>query len=248
MPGRISRRFLIVALVVLAAIPASAADGVCYFKSTDAAGNPTGPSFCGQLVWFHQGTTKAGNLGATGATAFPSWNTTKPTASVTGGAGGGYATNGVPRQMASDPATDPYVLPTFKGKFTGDIDNMVAEVFLFAPATAAASTPGAYSGSTELTIDGKPILAATPIALSLQPGGNAVMKATFAITDIHGAMTAAGLATGPEAVHDVTFSFGALGLASATGVIVYDTSEVPSGISFNVGTLAEGVPAISTGS
>ncbi len=247
MPGRFVRRLLIVAFAVVAAVPASAADGVCYFTSTDAEGNPTGPSFCGQQVWFHQGATKAGNLGATGATAYPSWNTTKPAASVTAGAGGGYATQGVPRQTASDPATDPYVLPTFKGKFTGDIDNLVAEVFLFAPATAAANTPGAYVGSTELTIDGKPILSPTSVDLALQPAGNAVMKATFAITDISGAMAGAGLASGPDAVHDVTFGFGAFGLVSATGVIVYDTTEVPSGLSFNVGAVPETMTAISTG-
>lgn len=249
MRARIARRLLILAVAVFSAVPAFAADAACYFKAVDAEGNPTGPSYCTLQVWFHQGATKAGNLGATGATQYPSWNTTKPTASVTSGAGGGYATQGVPRQTASDPATDPYVLPTFKGEFTGDIDNLVAEVFIIAPATAAANTPGAYSGSTELTIDGKKILLPTSVDLSLEPvpGNNAAMKATFAITDIAPAMADAGLASGPDAVHDVVFGFGAFGLVSATGVVVYDTTEVPSGLTFNVQTLGETVTAIGTG-
>ncbi len=248
MPARAARRLLIVALVVLSALPAVAADAACYTTETDAEGNPTGPSYCTQQVWFHQGTTKVGNLGATGRTSFPSWNANKPTASVTGGAGGGYATQGAPRQSASDPATDPYVLPTFEGQFTGDIDNMLAEVYLFAPATAAAAVPGTYVGSTELTIDGKQVLMPTQVDLILQPAGNAVLKGTFALTDIQAAMADAGLATGPDAVHTIRFSFGAYGLVSATGVVVYDTNEVPSGITFNAPTLPEGVPAFSTGS
>ena len=249
MRARFARRLLVLALAALSAVPAFAAEAACYFKAVDAEGNPTGPSYCNQQVWFHQGATKAGNLGATGATQYPSWNTTKPAASVTTGAGGGYATQGVPRQMASDPATDPYVLPTFKGQFTGDIDNLVAEVYIIAPATAAANTPGAYSGSTELTIDGKQIVLPTPIDLTLQPvpGNNAAQKATFAITDIAPAMADAGLASDPAAVHDVVFGFGAYGLASATGVVVYDTTEVPSGLTFNVQTLPEGITAVGTG-
>jgi hypothetical protein len=247
MPARAARRLLIIALVVFSALPATAADAACYTSATDAEGNPTGPSYCTGQVWFHQGATKVGNLGATGRTSFPSWDATKPTTSVTGGAGGGYATQGAPRQSASDPATDPYVLPTFEGKFTGDIDNMLAEVYLFAPATAAAANPGAYVGSTELTVDGQKLLMPTQVDLTLQPAGNAVLKGTFALTDIQAAMNDAGLDTGPDAVHTIRFSFGAYGLVSATGVVVYDSSEVPSGITFNAPTLPAGVPVISTG-
>src|SRR5687768_7842927 len=109
-------RVLLIALVLAVAAPSLAQGSTCYYKAFDEAGNPVGPAYCTQQVWFHQGQTKAGNLGATGQTAYPSWNTTKPTASVTSGAGGGYLTNGAQWQMqgTKNEATG----ATFVGSFT----------------------------------------------------------------------------------------------------------------------------------
>ena len=242
-----ARRLLLLALVVLVAVPATGAEAVCYQKAVDAQGNPAGPSFCTQTVWLHQAQTKAGNLGATGQTPFPTWDTTKPASSVTSGAGGGYATVGAGRQLASDPARDAATGATFKGKYTGDIDNLVVELYLFAPATAAADPAGAYVGSVDLTVDGQQIMTPTQVNLVLEPAGDAVLKTKFALTDIQAAMEAAGVPTGAGAVHDITFFFGAYGLVSASSVVVYDTTEVPSNMTFNVPTLPEALPAFSTG-
>ncbi len=240
-------RLVLVALALALAVPAAAQESSCYFKSFDAEGNPVGPAFCTQQVWFSDSGTKAGNLAATGATKFPSWDTTAPTTSVTGGAGGGYFSQGAPRQVASDPTTDPAIGATFAGTFTGDIDNMVVEMYLFAPLTAAANTPGAYVGSVDMTIDGQKVLPAQSVDFQLVPGGQAVMKTKFAITDVQAAMEAAGVSTGPDAVHNMRLFFGAFGLVSATSVIVYDTTEVPGGITFNAPTLPEEMTKVSAG-
>lgn len=238
----LSYRWLLIALVAALAVPATAEEGACYQTAVDEEGNPTGPMFCTQQVWFTDNGTKAGNLAATGMTDFPTWDTTEPTTSVTGGAGGGYFTNGVGRQMASDPESDAYLGATWEGAFTGNIDNMVVELFMFAPATAAADPPGAYIGSIELHVDGQQVMLPTQADLELEPGGDAVLTTSFAITDVHRAMETYGLETGDDVEHDVRFFFSAYGLASATAIVVYDTTEVPAGITFNVAELDPALP------
>ena len=128
-------------------------------------GNRTGPLYCTQQVWFADSGTKAGNAAATGAATYPSWDTTAPTTSVQGGAGGGFLTTGVGRQMAPDPQTD----------------------------------------------------------------------------------AATGVDSGPDVVHDIRLFFSAYGLVSATGVVVYDTTEVPGGITFNAAPLPEGLVTVPAG-
>lgn len=238
---------LVVVLTVLLALPAFGEEPVCYQTAVDADGNLTGPVFCTQQVWFTDTGAKAGNLGAVGATDFPSWDTAAPDTSVTGGAGGGYFSNGANRQLASDPQRDAALGATFEGTFTGDLDNMFIEMYLFAPATAAADPPGAYVGSIELDIDGEQVLFPTQTELQLVPGGDAVLKTTFAITNLQKGLAAAGLETGPNVEHNLRFLFSAYGLASATAVIVYDTTEVPGGITFNAPEIAADVPIFPAG-
>ena len=240
-------RLLVVVLAALVALPAVAEEPACYQTAVDAEGNPAGPEFCSKQVWFTDGGTKAGNLAATGATNFPTWDDTEPTASVTEGAGGGFFSNGAPRQMASDPGTDPFIGATWEGTFTGDLDNMLVELFMFAPATAAAEPPGAYVGSLEMDVDGEQVVIPTQVNLQLEPAGDAVLKTTFAISDLQDALDYAGVESGPDVEHTIRFFFSAYGLVSATSVIVYDTTEVPAGITFNVPEFAEGLTVISAG-
>ena len=247
MPRRFSRLLLLSLLIVAMTTAAFAEAPACYQTQVDALGNPTGPSYCTQQVWFTDGGTKAGNLAATGATAFPTWDTTAPATSVTGGAGGGFLSNGVNRQMATDPQRDAATGATWTGTFTGDIDNAVVELYMFAPATATADPAGAYVGSTELDIDGQKVLLPSQVNLQLTPAGDAVLKTKFAITDIQTAMADNGIATGPGVEHTIRFFFSAYGLVSATSVIVYDTTEVPAGMTFNAPVLEEGLVTIPAG-
>lgn len=244
---RSGRVLLLVALVLSLATAGAAEESACYQTAVDAEGNPTGPVFCTQQVWFSDSGTKVGNLAGTGATSYPSWDTTAPATSVTGGAGGGFFTNGVNRQSVKEPQGDPVLGATFEGTFTGELDNMVVELYMFAPATQAASPPGAYIGSLELDVDGQQVVVPSQVNLQLDPAGNAVLKTTVALTDLQAGMAFAGVETGPDVEHDVRFYFSAYGLASATAVIVYDTTEVPAGITFNVPTLPEGIVAVAAG-
>src|SRR5687767_7972181 len=118
---RVSRCLLATMLVLSIASAGAAQEPVCYQTAVDAEGNPTGPSYCTQQTWFTDSGTKAGNLAATGATEYPTWDTTAPTASVASGAGGGFFSNGAGRQMASDPQTDAATGATFTGTYTGDL-------------------------------------------------------------------------------------------------------------------------------
>lgn len=244
---QVAQRLFLVALALTLTVPAFAEEPVCYQTAVDAEGNPTGPSFCTQQVWFTDGGTKVGNLAATGATDFPTWDTTAPESSVTGGAGGGFATQGAPRQLASDDGTDPFIGATFEGGFTGELDNMVVELFMFAPATQAADPPGAYVGSLELSIDGQQVVIPSQVNLQLEPAGNAVLKTKFALTDLQEGMAYAGIETGPEIEHTLRFFFSAYGLVSATGAIVYDTTEVPAGITFNNPAIDPAMVVVSAG-
>lgn len=241
------RILFVIVLTVLLALPAFGEEPVCYQTAVDADGNPTGPVFCTQQVWFTDTGAKAGNLGAVGATDFPSWDTTAPDKSVTAGAGGGYFSNGVNRQLASDPQRDAAMGATFEGTFTGDLDNMLIEMYLFAPVTQAADPPGAYVGSIELDVDGKQVLFPTQTQLQLVSGGNAVQKTTLAITNLQKGLVAAGVETGPDVEHNLRFLFSAYGLVSATSVIVYDTTEVPGGITFNAAEIGTEVPIFPAG-
>ena len=244
---RLTRTLLLTVLVVSLATAVFAEEPVCYQTSVDAEGNPTGPLYCTQQVWFADSGTKAGNAAAAGGGSYPTWDTTAPTTSVQGGAGGGFLTTGVGRQMASDPQTDAATGATFNGQFTGALDNMMVDMFLFAPATAAADPAGAYVGSLEMDIDGQQVLMPSQVNLVLEPAGDAVLKARFAITDLQAALDYAELDSGPDVVHDIRFFFSAYGLVSATGVVVYDTTEVPGGITFNAAPLPEGLVTVSAG-
>jgi hypothetical protein len=215
----------------------------CYHKDVDEAGEPVGPAFCTEDVWFHRAETLAGNIAAAGAGSFPSWSTEAPTQSVQDGAGAGFLTVGPPRQLASDPESDPYTGATFEGTYTGNLDNLVVELFMFAPATAASDT-GNFVGSIELEIDDTLVLWPTQVDVPLESGGDAVMKTKFAITDLHEAMGIEGLETGDDVEHTIRFFFSGFGLASGTAVVVFDTTEVPSGMTFNAPDV-EGLPRFS---
>lgn len=209
------------------ALPAAAEDAEapapCYQLVVD------GPQFCTSQVWFTPGDSKAGNLAAAGAATWPTWTTEEPTASVTSGAGGGYATNGAPRQQSgeSNPATG----ALFKGTFTGDLDNLAATMYLFAPGKQQDPT---YYGGVDLVVDGTRVLRTDDEFMPLEPGGNAVLKTSFAVAGISQAMQRAGLETGPDVVHEVELFLTSYALATTTGVFVYGTSEAPSSMTFNV--------------
>jgi hypothetical protein len=210
---------LVLALVALPAAAEPENDG-CYQLVEE------GVRYCTSEVWFTPAETKVGNLGATGATGFPTWDDTEPSASVTAGAGGGYAANGAFRQL--DGTTDPEVVATFVGTHAGPIDNVDVELYLFAPGRQSEST---FSASGDLLVDGEPVASFDQTDLPLKPSGSAVLTTGFAFTGVGAAMERRGI--DPEAEHDLTVHVTGFAIATTSSVIVYDTTEAPSGMVFN---------------
>lgn len=232
--SRITRLLLIAMAVLMASTAALAAPGECHLvRGADTADVADDVSVCQEDVWIHQADTKAGNLPAFAepAGAFPSWDTNAPTESVQAGAGGGFLA-AAPYNQNVD-RTDPKAAPTFRGTFTGPLDNMGVTLYLFAPGRQIDPTQAVH---LTLNIDGEMVYQTGGEAdrTPLQPAGDAVLKTDFAFTNIYNAMERAGLDTSPEAVHDVELIVSQWFSVNDNAVYVYDTTEVPAGIQFNL--------------
>lgn len=233
-PAQPARLVLVTALVVgVLALPAAGevAEG-CYELP-----EVTDVEFCERAVWFTPSETKAGNLGATGVLAYPTWDEEEPTASVTDGAGGGYAANGTLRQVEG--TIDPAVVATFAGTHEGPMDNLDVTLFLFAPGVQNEPT---FNASGEIHVDGSTIASFDQAALPLTPAGNAVLSTGFTVWNIHAALLKKGI--DPEGPHEITIHVTGYAIATTTAVFVYDTTEVPAGMIFNTEALRTDVPTI----
>lgn len=223
--------------LVLAGNVALAANGDC--RLIRGANTPTDPSddvrICRQDTWIHQATTKVGNAPAYGipggGTEYPSWNTTPPSASVQTGAGGGYLALAAYSQNLGRP--DPKGAVTFRGTFTGNLDNIAATLFLFSPARQADATQAVW---LRLNIDGTTVYQTGAAAdrTPLSPGGDAVLKTDFAFVNVHKAMEDQGLETGETASHAIELVISQWFTVNDNAIYVYDTTEVPSGMKFNL--------------
>lgn len=229
-------RALLACLLVLglAVVPAAAEDPdppeECYQTDVDEDGEPTGPEFCTLDTWFTDSGTKAGNVAATGGTDYPTWDTEEPNASVAAGAGGGYFGNGTLWQLEAD--RDPTVIPTFEGEFTGNIDNLVITMYMF---TAADPDEGFLMGA-RLLVDGEEAYVVEEATVPLESGGDAVMRTTFALDGVHDAMTSSFRGFPDDAADEtrtVTLQLAPYAIATTTAILVYDTTEVPSSLTFN---------------
>lgn len=216
----------VVPLVLLGG-SALAANGDC--RLIRGANTPIDPtddvSVCRQDVWFHQSDSKVGNL----ADGFATFNTTKPTASFTTGAGAGFVANEFTQYAFNQ--DDPTHTAWFEGTYTGNIDNLAAEVYLFTPAAAGVTQ---YGFLTTLNVDGNMLYQSDFVAgdaANLSSGGQAASKFQFAFTNVYEVLEANGMnGDGPHSVQ--------LGISpyfiGDDSVYVYDAAEVPSGMIFNL--------------
>ena len=223
-------------LLALAGSSALAANGDCRLIRGAATPDPADDvRVCRQDTWIHQAATKFGNAPAygipNGGTEYPSWNTTAPTESVQAGAGGGYLSLAAYSQNTD--YTDPKGAVTFRGSFTGNLDNIAAKLFLFSPARQADATQAV---SMRLTIDGTVIYQTADAAdrTPLSPGGDAVLQTTFAFIDLYKAMGDAGLELGEAVTHSIELTIGNWFTVNDNALYVYDTTEVPAGLIFNL--------------
>ena len=226
--SRALRVLLCLALAMVFATPATAADAACTDPNT------------GELVltelqtYIHQAETKAGNLGALGLTGFPGWDENPPAQSVQQGAGAGYLS-----PFLSFQTNDQYEETglTLEGTFSGCLDTMLFDLYAFLPTnrtgTSGSGAESPFNGIVELLIDGVEVgfRAEIEMATVPNPDGDATYRLRFAYTGLHAAMTRSGL--DPAAEHEIRFNVVPRYANTSNALFVYDTTEVPAGILFN---------------
>lgn len=227
------RRLLPLLLALAALFPtaaAMAAPGDC--RLIRGAGTPETSDdvqVCRQDVWFHDTGRKVGNLAGMGQGTLPSWDTTKPTASMSSGAGAVYVANSATEIVMEE--FGPESGPRFTGTFTGTLDNLAVDLYA---RDLRGATNAAANGSvrTRLLIDGE-LIYTEDTARDVK--GSAVgnfRKLSWVYTDVYEAMRQAGLDTSPTAKHDIQLSVLVFFFVTETAFF-YDAAEAPSGLVFN---------------
>jgi hypothetical protein len=219
---------LIAVLLAALAVPATA-------STSDPCADEDGTiTYSPEQVWFHEGESKVGNLADRGDQAPAPFDTTEPTRSVQSGAGAGAFSNG---GSVADLAPGAENSVQFAGQFEGCIDTLLVEMYAFEPtnrtgtSASLAESPHVFGGS--LTIDGKTIALPGPIEAQTiaNPGGDASYRIRFAITDIRNRTDRLGL--DPTGLHEIGLELTAWFVNTNNTVYVWDTTEVPSGMTFN---------------
>ena len=176
------------------------------------------PTFRTEQTYFHcVGTTKVQNVSNLEG-LIPSWNTTPPAGSVQAGHGCGYYDNVLNNSTAPSDAM-------WEGKFSGNLRSLTVELHRLLPAHGA-TFPNRVR--VILDVDGENLLnndnvVITPTASSTGASQSAKITITglpFAIED--------GDGTQQRTVRLTIRSFN-----ETQSIWVFDTTEVPAGITFN---------------
>lgn len=187
----------------------------------------------------------------------PSWDTTAPAASVQDGAGCGFADPGARTGTNQENVYD----AVFKGSFTGNLDSLTLR--LYDMGVGAARTGADQTLGIRLSIDGKSMFGthtpeASPADLVL--GEPVPVPSTATVTAkpssvnsgvtnyVELTVTGLGFMTEDGAgryVHDLVVTVNSASEAGSMWVL--DTTEVPSGITFNGAPAAAAVAATTPG-
>ena len=217
---------------------AMAASGDCRIIR---AATPTTPAVnaCQLDVFLHV-TGKVGNLSGVAGSgqSVPTWNATKPTASVQSGAGGGYAFGRIV-DIAS--AGQPAGRPRMTGTYTGVLDSVSADLFITFPVYQ--NTGGGFPLLTRLIVDGEVIYdnfataAGTEPSVPIEEAGTntsgAIGRIKYAVDGIYAELESLDVANAADTQHTITLEVLPLYWGDGQGALLYDTSEVPSGLIFN---------------
>lgn len=205
------------------------------------------PTFRSERVYFHcEGAAKIQN-----ATLPAPWDTTAPAGPVTGGGGCGSVDPAFLQNVPGGPLP-PAADAGFNGTFTGNIKNMTVELWILGHGANTAQN-NTLAAEVSLFVDGQELMlrARQTVPLTASSSG-ASRVARFTITGLGCAkevldtqgnvvdVKTGGLATedgnGAEA-HDVTLWVATGGpvavLRAEVLAWVWDTTDVPSGITFN---------------
>jgi hypothetical protein len=223
---------------------------VAAFAGQASAGTPGTlypPQFRNQQVYFHcAGSTKLGNVSLAAENVIPSWNTTAPNASIQSGAGCGTEDiNGV--AVVVDPQENP-TDGVWKGTFVGNLDQMTVGVYDFLT-VGTAQTDGVGAVGVRLNIDGEDLTGDgtdTNDVNAVSTNSGATWRYDFSITNIgfvepNEDVDGDGIGDNPFGVEEHTLTLTVDGYnpdQNMLGMWAYDTTEVPSGITFNPPTLA----------
>lgn len=225
-----------VLLFVLMSVPALA----------DADAGPLDPQFKNEGTYFHCGSpSKLGNVNFIADSSIPGWDTTRPTSSVSDGSGCGTGDLLVPGEVV-DPqenATD----GVWRGTFTGNLDQLTVHAHCICLGSSRANNVASIG--VRLKIDGEAITgdgSASHNLTAVPQNLGATQLYEFSVIRID--MIEAnvdedgdGIGDNPfgKVQHEITLTIeGHDAVTNPAGIWVYDTHEVPSGITFNPSSLA----------
>jgi hypothetical protein len=256
------RRKLTIALAgALALTTVAAGDADTAHPCYDAASGEV--EYAESQVWFHESDSKLGNTVDPVSNPAPAtWDATEPTASVTGGNGAIAVTPGVATLGAGTPAEQHAI---FEGTFTGCIDTMLLDMYSFdasnrsghggapggdcLPDCRPSGEPGVMDVGLIIEVDGYEVYSSGEEAVELTsefdyvgfgPNRN---RAVVNMAQAMGFFANAGYLT-LDGEHTVTVSVRSWYVNTGHSAFVWDTDEVPSGLTFN-GEAPEGVVVVS---
>lgn len=226
--GSIVRVIRLLAIPVLASVTAvpAMAEGAAFV-----------PNLRNEQTWFACGADKVDNVRRQEAKPVPTWDTTAPTQSVRDGAGCASVDSPF-TQSASDNIYD----TTFEGTFTGNLDTLTVEAHSIY--VGPARNGGAMTVGVRLLVDGEAVVI-SPDGISRLVQVTPVPSSTRLSERVRLSITDIGfVAETEDAEHIVTLllhngqtlSTGPT-VTDMAGAWVWDTTEVPSGITFNPATL-----------
>lgn len=229
---------LAAAAVAAAPVVSPDAEGSCFLVlGAETEETDDDVDACREDVWFHEAGTKFDNVDHAQET-FASFDTSPPESSVTDGAGSGVLTTSALHQQAEPfDARESFVAA---GSFTGAVDNVVVELYMFRPGLTPSFTTDDPTGATiggdthavdaVLTIDGFDVATLADVDALLEPAGDAAERIRFVFRDV---MQVLPLLGDVEGEHTVEVRTHGTGIGSDAAIVVYDTTEVPSGMVIN---------------
>jgi hypothetical protein len=184
------------------------------------------PTVRTERTYFHcVGPAKVQNV-AFAQGSVPGWNTTAPTQSVQAGAGCGYYENAGGAWLGPNRTT---LDSEWEGTFTGNVDSITVELHNIHVSAARATGP--FLARLNLLIDGVEVFngpATGDLRMTPVPSATKLSeKMTFTLTRV-GLLTEDGDGTRVR-----TFRLVMRSLSEEQSAWVWDTTEVPAGLTFN---------------
>lgn len=223
---------LLVLPLALSAVAFNTPEGCYVALEGDPATTEDDVHACELATWLHASDTKVSNLSDLGVQPPVGYDTEAPTQSVQDGAGAGAFGSGLTRAQAGEDTASSLKVA---GTFTGPIDVMDFDLHAIAPGFAAYKIDDI---DLKITIDGITLVPSGTqriVNFRTAPNGSApaTVQLDFAITNLAALMEFVDMDLSPEAEHTIEITVQPWFVDSGNWVWVFDTTEVPSAITFN---------------